>query len=77
MLGANIRTGRCRSKEAEWRLFSYLFTVRSIISSQNSCFFIHLRPFDPAELPSSLCKDLLAELEWQAQKAKETEALYI
>ena len=36
-----------------------------------------LRPFDPAELQSPLSKDLLAELEWQAQKAKETEALYI
>jgi len=36
-----------------------------------------LRPFDPAELRSPLSKDLLAELEWQAQKAKETEDLYI
>ena len=36
-----------------------------------------LRPFDPAELQSDLSKYLLAELEWQTQKAKETEALYI
>ena len=36
-----------------------------------------LRPFDPAELRSPLSKDLLAELEWQAQKAKETEDLYM
>ena len=36
-----------------------------------------LRPFDPAELRSPLSKNLLAELEWQAQKAKETEILYI
>jgi hypothetical protein len=36
-----------------------------------------LRPFDPAELRSDLSKHLLAELEWQTQKAKETEALYI
>ena len=36
-----------------------------------------LRPFDPAELQSSLSKNLLAELEWQAQKAKETEDLYM
>jgi hypothetical protein len=33
--------------------------------------------FDPAELRTPLSKDLLAELEWQAQKAKETEELYI
>ena len=31
-----------------------------------------LRPFDPAELRSDLSKHLLAELEWQTQKAKET-----
>ena len=36
-----------------------------------------LCPFDPAELRSDLSKHLLAELEWQTQKAKETEALYI
>ncbi len=36
-----------------------------------------LRPFDPAELRTPLSKDLLMELEWQAQKAKETEDLYI
>src|SRR5947199_1411996 len=36
-----------------------------------------LRPFDPAELRSPLSKNLLAEMEWQAQKAKETENLYI
>ena len=36
-----------------------------------------LRPFDPTELQSPLSKDLLAELEWQALKAKETEELYI
>ena len=30
-----------------------------------------LRPFDPAELRSDLSKHLLAELEWQTQKAKE------
>ena len=36
-----------------------------------------LSPFDPAELRSPLSKDLLAELEWQAQKAKETEELYM
>jgi hypothetical protein len=36
-----------------------------------------LRPFDPAELRTPLSKDLLAELEWQAQKAKETEGLYL
>ena len=36
-----------------------------------------LRPFDPAELRTPLSKDLLAELEWQAQKAKETETLYM
>jgi hypothetical protein len=36
-----------------------------------------LRPFDPAELRSPLSKNLLAELQWQAQKAKETENLYI
>ena len=36
-----------------------------------------LRPFDPAELRSSLSKNLLAELEWQAQKAKEIEDLYM
>jgi hypothetical protein len=29
-----------------------------------------LHPFDPAELWTPLSKDLLAELEWQAQKAK-------
>ena len=36
-----------------------------------------LRPFDLAELRSPLSKNLLAEMEWQAQKAKETENLYI
>ena len=36
-----------------------------------------LRPFDPAELTSKLPEELLKELEWQAEKAKETEALYI
>ena len=36
-----------------------------------------LRPFDPAELRSPLSKDLLTELEWQGQMAKETENLYI
>ena len=36
-----------------------------------------LRPFDPGELRTPLSKDLLAELEWQAQKAKETEDLYM
>src|SRR6266496_4876519 len=36
-----------------------------------------LRPFHPAELRSPLSKDLLAELEWQAQMAKETENLYM
>jgi hypothetical protein len=36
-----------------------------------------LRPFDPGELRSPLPQDLLAELEWQAQKAKETEDLYM
>ena len=36
-----------------------------------------LRPFDPGELLTPLSKDLLAELEWQAQKAKETEDLYM
>ena len=37
-----------------------------------------LRPFDPAELQlSELSKDILTELEWQAQKAKETEDFYI
>ena len=36
-----------------------------------------LRPFDAAELRCPLSKDLLAELEWQAQKAKETEDLYM
>jgi hypothetical protein len=36
-----------------------------------------LHPFNPAELRSPLSKDLLVELEWQAQKAKETEELYI
>ena len=36
-----------------------------------------LRPFDPAELRSPLSKHILAELQWQTQKAKETEALYI
>ena len=35
-----------------------------------------LRPFDPAELSSKLSTELLQELEWQAEKAKETEALY-
>ena len=35
-----------------------------------------LHPFNPAELQSDLSKHLLAELEWQNQKAKETEALY-
>ena len=36
-----------------------------------------LRSFGPAELRSDLSKHILVELEWQAQKAKETEALYI
>jgi hypothetical protein len=36
-----------------------------------------LRPFDPAELQSPLSKHILQELEWQTQKAKETETLYI
>ena len=36
-----------------------------------------LHPFDPAELCSDLSRHILAELEWQAQKAKEIEALYI
>ena len=36
-----------------------------------------LRPFDPAELRSPLSKHILAELQWQTQKAKETDALYI
>ena len=36
-----------------------------------------LRPFDPAELRSDLSKDILAELQWQAQMGKETEDLYI
>ena len=36
-----------------------------------------LRPFDPAELRSPLSKHILMELEWQTQKAKETETLYI
>lgn len=36
-----------------------------------------LCPFDPTELRSDLSKHILAELEWQTQKAKETEALYI
>ena len=36
-----------------------------------------LRPFDPAELQSPLSKGLLAELEWQAQMAKDTENLYM
>ena len=35
-----------------------------------------LRPFDPTELQSNLSKHLLAELQWQTQNAKETEALY-
>ena len=35
-----------------------------------------LRPFHPAELRTPLSKDLMAELEWQTQKAKETENLY-
>ena len=35
-----------------------------------------LRPFDPTELSSKLSTELLQELEWQAEKAKETEALY-
>ena len=36
-----------------------------------------LRHFDPVEFRSPLSKNLLPELEWQAQKAKETEDLYI
>ena len=36
-----------------------------------------LHPFDPAELRTPLSKDLLAELEWKAQKAKETKDLYM
>jgi len=36
-----------------------------------------LRPFDPTELQSDLSKHILAELEWQTQKAKETEAMYL
>ena len=36
-----------------------------------------LCPFDAAELRTPLSKDLMAELEWQAQKAKETEDLYM
>ena len=36
-----------------------------------------LRPFDPTELQSPLSKDFLAELEWQEQKAKEMEELYM
>ena len=36
-----------------------------------------LRRFDPAELLSALSEDLLTELEWQAEKAKETKDLYI
>jgi len=35
-----------------------------------------LRPFDPTELSSKFSTELLQELEWQAEKAKETEALY-
>ena len=46
------------------RTFNYLEPKLSLLS---------LRPFDPAELRSPLSKDLLAELEWQAQKTKETE----
>jgi len=36
-----------------------------------------LRPFNPVELRTPLSKDLIAELEWQAQKAKETDDLYM
>ena len=36
-----------------------------------------LHPFDPTELRSPLSKHILMELEWQTQKAKETETLYI
>jgi hypothetical protein len=36
-----------------------------------------LHPFDPTELPTPLSKDIIAELEWEAQKAKEREDLYI
>jgi hypothetical protein len=36
-----------------------------------------LHPFDPAELRSDFSKHVLMELEWQIQKAKETEALYM
>ena len=36
-----------------------------------------LHPFDPTELRYDLSKDILAELQWQAQMAKETEDLYV
>ena len=36
-----------------------------------------LHPFDPAELQSPLSKHILMELEWQIQKTKETEILYL
>jgi len=36
-----------------------------------------LRLFDPAELRSPLRKELVAELEWQKQKAEQTKALYL
>src|SRR5438046_7826894 len=36
-----------------------------------------LHPFHPAELRTPLSKDLMAELKWQAQKAKETENFYM
>jgi hypothetical protein len=35
------------------------------------------RPFDPAKLISGLSKEILAELDWQGQKAKETEDFYM
>src|SRR5216110_2497750 len=38
---------------------------------------LSIRPFIVDELKSDLPDELMAELEWQAQKAKKTEALYI
>ena len=69
--------GRCRHQEAESRLFSYIFAIRSLSRAKTLASLSILCPFDAAELRTPLSKDLLAELEWQAQKAKETEGLYM
>ena len=77
MSGSNVHMGRCRPQKAEWRLFPTSSPYVQLSRAKTRDRLSILRPFDPAELRSPLSKDLLAELEWQAQMAKETENLYM